>query len=119
MILQAPLILVRNLHKKYSRAFLGTKKSAAVISGTSFAVDEGEVFGLLGPNGAGKSTTLSIITGETSATAGTVMQMKNTEMCVYVDSLYISIPVCLDVSTRLSSWRSRPVVMFIQIKIKI
>jgi ABC-type multidrug transport system ATPase subunit len=69
---QVPLILVRNLRKKYSRIFQGKKKVTAVICGTSFAVDEGEIFGLLGPNGAGKSTTLGVIIGETTATTGRV-----------------------------------------------
>jgi ABC-type multidrug transport system ATPase subunit len=71
-IFQVPLILVRNLHKKYRRILQGKNRTRTVICGTSFAVDEGEILGLLGPNGAGKSTTLNIITGETSATSGTV-----------------------------------------------
>jgi ABC-2 type transport system ATP-binding protein len=33
------------------------------ISGLSFEVESGEVFGLLGPNGAGKTTTLRILAG--------------------------------------------------------
>jgi len=34
-----------------------------VLSGISFEVEEGEVFGFLGPNGAGKTTTMRIILG--------------------------------------------------------
>jgi ABC-2 type transport system ATP-binding protein len=34
-----------------------------VLTGVSFAVRYGEIFGLLGPNGAGKTTTLEIIEG--------------------------------------------------------
>ncbi|MBN1272322.1 MAG: ABC transporter ATP-binding protein [Candidatus Aminicenantes bacterium] len=49
------ILSVDNLSKKFGR------KTA--ISGVTFSVKEGEVFGILGPNGAGKSTTLSIITG--------------------------------------------------------
>lgn len=33
------------------------------LQGTSFSVEEGEIFSLLGPNGAGKSTTISILSG--------------------------------------------------------
>jgi ABC-2 type transport system ATP-binding protein len=35
----------------------------SVLTGVSFAVRHGEIFGLLGPNGAGKTTTLEIIEG--------------------------------------------------------
>jgi ABC-2 type transport system ATP-binding protein len=31
------------------------------VDGTSFNVEEGEIFGALGPNGAGKMTTVEII----------------------------------------------------------
>ncbi|MCK4268940.1 MAG: ABC transporter ATP-binding protein [Methanogenium sp.] len=34
-----------------------------VLSGISFEVEEGEIFGFLGPNGAGKTTTMRIILG--------------------------------------------------------
>lgn len=33
------------------------------LSGLSFAVEEGDIFGFLGPNGAGKTTTIRILTG--------------------------------------------------------
>ena len=42
---------------------------AAVVD-SSFAVDEGEVFGIVGPNGAGKTTTLKILAGLVEPTAG-------------------------------------------------
>ncbi|MFN4182823.1 MAG: ATP-binding cassette domain-containing protein, partial [bacterium] len=32
-----------------------------VLSGISFEISEGEIFGLLGPNGAGKTTTIRIL----------------------------------------------------------
>ena len=40
------------------------------LSGVSFSVPEGTVFGLLGPNGAGKSTTVRILTTLTRADEG-------------------------------------------------
>ena len=51
-----PAIRIQDLHK----AFGG--KSA--VSGVSFEVRPGEIFGLLGHNGAGKSTTLGVLLGQ-------------------------------------------------------
>ncbi len=42
------------------------------VSGISFRVERGEVFGLLGPNGAGKTTTVEILEGYRSRDGGTV-----------------------------------------------
>ncbi len=42
-----------------TKSFTGTR----VLSGISFSVREGEVFGFLGPNGAGKTTTMRILLG--------------------------------------------------------
>ena len=44
-----------------------------VLSGVSFAVASGEVYGLLGGNGAGKSTTLATFLGFLPATSGRVI----------------------------------------------
>jgi ABC-2 type transport system ATP-binding protein len=58
-----PILEVNELVKKFDQA--------TAVSGVSFSVDEGEVFGLLGPNGAGKTTTISMLTGVLSPTSGT------------------------------------------------
>ena len=46
-------IEVKDLHK----AFGETK----AVAGTTFQVEQGEIFSLLGPNGAGKTTTISML----------------------------------------------------------
>jgi len=43
-----------------------------VLSGLTFSVRQGEVFGLLGPNGAGKTTTLRLMLGLLRPSSGTV-----------------------------------------------
>jgi ABC-2 type transport system ATP-binding protein len=48
-------IEVHDLHKAYDRR--------PVISGLSFAVQSGEIFGIAGRNGAGKTTTVEILQG--------------------------------------------------------
>lgn len=58
------MIEVNGLVKKYGKK--------TVLNHVSFKVNEGEILGFLGPNGAGKSTTMNIITGNISATEGTV-----------------------------------------------
>ncbi len=50
-----PVLQVENLVKRYG--------DIAAVSGLSFSVEEGEVFGLLGPNGAGKTSTIEIMEG--------------------------------------------------------
>ena len=42
------------------------------VSGLSFSVQRGELFGFLGPNGAGKTTTINMILGVLEPTSGTV-----------------------------------------------
>jgi ABC-2 type transport system ATP-binding protein len=61
---QAPAILVRDLHKSYA--------SVEAVRGIDFEVARGEVFGLLGPNGAGKTTTVEILEGYRERTSGIV-----------------------------------------------
>ena len=50
-----PAIRVEGLVKRYG--------AVEAVSGLSFDVAEGEVFGLLGPNGAGKTTTIEVLEG--------------------------------------------------------
>ena len=62
--MQAPAILVRDLHKSYA--------SVEAVRGIDFEVARGEVFGLLGPNGAGKTTTVEILEGYRERSSGIV-----------------------------------------------
>ncbi|MFC7072916.1 ABC transporter ATP-binding protein [Halovenus rubra] len=41
------------------------------VEGSSFTVDDGDVFGIVGPNGAGKTTTLKMLAGLLDPTSGT------------------------------------------------
>lgn len=58
------VIKVRDLVKNYN--------DFTAVSGISFDVKRGEIFGLLGPNGAGKTTTLEIIETIRDETSGSV-----------------------------------------------
>jgi ABC-2 type transport system ATP-binding protein len=60
-----PAVTVDSLEKRYGRV--------QALSGVSFAVERGEIFGLVGPNGAGKSTTLRIMSTLLSADGGRVV----------------------------------------------
>ncbi len=64
MGINAPPLVVDDLAKRYG--------PVRALSGVSFSVEAGEVFGYLGPNGAGKTTTLRIILGLVRASAGRV-----------------------------------------------
>lgn len=57
------VIEIKDLQKSY--------KKFKAVSGISFEVYKGEIFGILGPNGAGKTTTLEIIEGLKSQSSGT------------------------------------------------
>ncbi|PVX23613.1 MAG: 3-dehydroquinate dehydratase, partial [Candidatus Bathyarchaeum sp.] len=62
--MSAPLIEAAELTKQFG--------SVNALSGLTFRVMPGEIYGLLGPNGAGKTTTIKIITGLAEATSGSV-----------------------------------------------
>src|SRR4051812_11503435 len=65
-----PALELRDLRKVYKTGFWKHRESIA-LEGSSFTVEEGEVFGCLGPNGAGKSTTLKLLMGLIFPTSGT------------------------------------------------
>ncbi|WP_135662905.1 ABC transporter ATP-binding protein [Halorhabdus rudnickae] len=58
------MIEVRDLRKEYG--------DFAAVEGSTFSVDQGEVFGIIGPNGAGKTTTLKMLAGLVEPTSGDV-----------------------------------------------
>jgi lipopolysaccharide export system ATP-binding protein len=48
-------------------------KDKKIVSGVSFEVNAGDIYGLLGPNGAGKTTTFYIIAGLLSSDRGQII----------------------------------------------
>ena len=58
------MIEVSDLRKEYG--------DFAAVEGSTFSVDQGEVFGIIGPNGAGKTTTLKMLSGLLEPTSGEV-----------------------------------------------
>lgn len=57
-------IVVENIAKRFEKV--------EAVSGISFNVGQGELFGFLGPNGAGKTTTIKMLTGLAHPDTGTV-----------------------------------------------
>ncbi len=57
-------IWVDNLAKRF--------EDVEAVSGISFTVQRGELFGFLGPNGAGKTTTINLLTGLARPDGGTI-----------------------------------------------
>ena len=60
----AQAIAVENIVKRYGKL--------EAVSGISFEVRRGELFGYLGPNGAGKTTTINMLTGLARPDAGSI-----------------------------------------------
>ncbi|MBO4246520.1 ABC transporter ATP-binding protein [Halomicrobium sp. IBSBa] len=58
------MIEARDLRKEYG--------DFVAVEGSTFSVDQGEVFGVIGPNGAGKTTTLKMLSGLLEPTSGDV-----------------------------------------------
>lgn len=59
------MLEARSLHKKYG--------NFPALSGVSFELRPGEIFGYLGPNGAGKSTTLKLLTFASAPDSGEIL----------------------------------------------
>jgi len=57
-------IVVANIAKRFEKI--------EAVSGISFEVQRGELFGFLGPNGAGKTTTINMLTGLARPDAGAI-----------------------------------------------
>lgn len=57
-------IVVENIAKRFEKV--------EAVSGISFSVQPGELFGFLGPNGAGKTTTINMLTGLARPDSGTI-----------------------------------------------
>ena len=58
------MIEARDLRKEYG--------DFVAVEGSTFSVEQGEVFGVIGPNGAGKTTTLKMLSGLLEPTGGEV-----------------------------------------------
>ena len=58
-----PLIVLKDLSKKFGKKIATNK--------VSMSVGRGEIFGFLGANGAGKTTTIRMLCGLTKPTSGT------------------------------------------------
>lgn len=65
------MIQVENLQKTYRSGFLMRPKKA--LSGVSFHVPAGVIYGFIGPNGAGKSTTIKLLTGLLRRDSGKIL----------------------------------------------
>lgn len=59
-----PMILIRNLVKKFG--------TIVAVNNLSMEVNRGEIYALLGPNGAGKTTTVRMIMGLLKPTSGEI-----------------------------------------------
>jgi lipooligosaccharide transport system ATP-binding protein len=55
-----------------TKAYGKGDKAVHALTGVSFSVPSGTVFGLLGPNGAGKSTTMRLLTAQSIAAEGEI-----------------------------------------------
>ncbi len=63
------VLSINNLTKRYGYL--------AALSGVSFSIEKGSVFGILGPNGSGKTTTLGIVLGVINSTGGSYQWFDN------------------------------------------
>ncbi|MFD2760098.1 ABC transporter ATP-binding protein [Lentibacillus juripiscarius] len=58
-----------------------------IITGLSFSIHKGEVFGFIGPNGAGKTTTIRMMVGLMQITSGDVQILGNSIKSEYKDAI--------------------------------
>lgn len=65
------LISYSNVYKTYLPGLF--KKRIQAVSGLSFDLQQGEVFGLIGPNGAGKSTAIRMLLGLIRPDSGSIL----------------------------------------------
>ncbi|MDA8393647.1 MAG: ABC transporter ATP-binding protein [Candidatus Dormibacteraeota bacterium] len=61
---EGPILRVADLTRQYG--------GVRAVDGVSFELQPGTITGIIGPNGAGKSTVLTVVSGFTSPTAGTI-----------------------------------------------
>jgi ABC-2 type transport system ATP-binding protein len=69
-----PAIEADRLHRTFEMrtdSLRRRRSTISAVSGVSFQVERGELFGLLGPNGAGKSTTIKVLVTLLLPTGGT------------------------------------------------
>jgi ABC-2 type transport system ATP-binding protein len=69
MATMPPAIRISGLSKSFRKIIGGVEVQA--LSGITFEVSRGEIFGLLGPNGAGKTTLIKILLGSLYPDSGT------------------------------------------------
>lgn len=75
--------------------FAYPKSDRKAVSGVSFRINRGEVFGFLGPNGAGKSTTQKVIIGLLRGYSGNV-ELLGKNLSDWKSDLYNHIGVCFE-----------------------
>ena len=68
-----PLVQFDNVSKIYRNGFW--RGAVTAVTGVSFEIQPGEVFGLLGPNRAGKTTLVKILLSLCRPTAGRVLRL--------------------------------------------
>lgn len=68
---QAPLLVVNNIQKVYTRGRL--KKQVTFQLEADFTIEKSAIVGMMGPNGSGKTTLFELITGSNRPTSGNVL----------------------------------------------